>query len=345
MKLEDWNMAAGVLEDFRTSHPDHQLHNDATKQLAHIYREDGQLARSAAEHERISAEASDVELSREALLTAGDLYDEADAMADAVRVYEQYVSDYPRPIDYAMETQKRLSEIYKEWADYQRYNQTLSAMVEFDRDAGVDRTDRSRYLAGGAALVLAEQTFQQFAAVELVQPFEASLARKQSKMDESLAALENLVSYEVSDITAAATYMIAETYREFGRSLVESERPAGLSAAEKSSYELVIEEEAWPFEEQAIDVHEANFELLAAGIYNLWIQKSLDELSILMPGRYAKNESSQGFLESIDFFAYRMPVAPEIGVEGEGVADAENPQPENKELIEIAVLAGIVSSH
>jgi hypothetical protein len=40
-----------------------------------------------------------------------------------------------------------------------------------------------------------------------------------------------------------------------------------------------------------------------------------------------------------------MPVAPEIGVEGEGVADAEDPQPENKELIEIAVLAGIVSSH
>jgi hypothetical protein len=273
------------------------------------------------------------------------LYDEADAMADAVRVYEQYVSDYPRPIDYAMETQKRLSEIYKEWEDYQRYNQTLSAMVEFDTDAGVDRTDRSRYLAGGAALVLAEQKFQQFAAVELVQPFEASLAQKQSKMDESLAALENLVNYEVSDITAAATYMIAETYREFSRSLLESERPAGLSAAEKASYELVIEEEAWPFEEQAIDVHEANFELLAAGIYNPWIQKSLDELAILMPGRYAKNESSQGFLESIDFFAYRMPVAPEIGVEGEGVADAEDPQPENKELIEIAVLAGIVSAY
>ncbi len=350
MKLKDWNMAAGVLEEFRTAHPDHQLHNDATKQLAHIYREDGQLARSAAEHERISVEANDVELSREALLTAGELYDEADAMADAVRVYEQYVNDYPRPIDYAMETQKRLSEIYKERADYQRYNRILNAMVEFDREAGVDRTDRSRYLAGGAALVLAEQKYQQFAAIELVQPFEASLARKQSKMDESLAVLEDLVSYEVSDITAAATYMTAETYREFSRSLMESERPAGLSVAEMSDYELVIEEEAWPFEEQAIAVHEANFELLAAGVYNPWIQKSLDELAILMPGRYAKNESSHGFLESIDVFAYRMPVAPDLGVggkgvEGEGVAGAEDPQLENKELTRIAAVTGIVSSN
>ncbi len=344
MKLEDWNMAAGVLEEFRTTHPDHQLHSDATKQLAHIYREDGQLARSAAEHERISAEASDFELSREALLTAGELYDEASVMPDAVRVYEQYVSDYPRPIDYAMETQKRLSEIYKAWADYQRYNQTLSAMVEFDKQAGADRTDRSRYLAGGAALVLAEQEFEQFAAINLVQPFEASLAQKQSKMDQSLATFENLVNYEVAEITAAATFMIAETYREFSRSLMESERPEGLTAAEMSDYELVIEEEAWPFEEQAIAVHEANFELLASGIYNPWVQKSLDELATLMPGRYAKNESSQGFIESIDVFAYRMPVAPDIGIEGEGVANADDVEPESEQPEEIAVLTGMVSS-
>ncbi len=327
MKLEDCVPAADVLEEFRTSHPEHQLHHDATRQLAHIYREDGQLTRSAAEHERISIEASDIELSREALLTAGDLYDEANAMDDAVRVYEQYVRDHPRPIDYAMEAQQRLSEIYKEQSDYRRYYETLNAMVDFDGAASADRTDRSRYLAAGAALVLAEQTYQQFTAIKLVQPFETSLAQKQAQMDAAMAAFENLVTYEVSEITAAATYLIAETYREFSTSLMESERPAGLTATELSNYDLVIEEEAWPFEERAIEVHEANFELLAAGLYNPWIQKSLSELATLMPGRYAKNESSQGFLESIDIFAYRMPVAPETD-----------------EMAESAVLTGIVSN-
>ena len=39
-----------------------------------------------------------------------------------------------------------------------------------------------------------------------------------------------------------------------------------------------------------------------------------------------------------------MPVAPEIGVEGEGVARAEDPQPENEEQTEITVVTGIVSS-
>lgn len=326
MKLQDWTMAADVLEEFRTSNPDHELHNDATTQLAYIYREDGQLARSAAEHERISEESDDIELSREALLTAGELYDEAKAMAEAVRVYEQYVEDYPRPIDYAIETRKRLAEIFEEQLDYPRYFAQLAAIVIVDGEAGVDRTDRSRYVAAGAALLLAEQVYKQFAGLKLVQPFEASLAQKQTHMDTALATFEKLVDYEVAGVTAAATYYIAETYREFSAALMESERPDGLSAAEMSAYELVIEEEAWPFEERAIKVHEANFELLAAGIYNAWVQKSLDELASLMPGRYAKNESSEGFLGSIDVFAYRMPIAPETDGDGEGVAESDESQ-------------------
>ncbi len=327
MNLQDWTLAADVLEEFRGSHPEHALNNDATKQLAHIYREDGQLARSAAEHERVSLESEDIVLRREALLTAGDLYHEARAMADAIRVYEQYVEDFSRPIDLAMETRQRLADIFKKQRDDQRYYQQLAAMIAVDGEAGVDRTDRSRFLAAGAALVLAEQVYEQFAALQLVQPFEASLARKQASMDTALLALEKLVDYEVASVTAAATYYIAESYRNFSVALMESERPEGLSAAEQSDYELVIEEEAWPFEERAIEVHEANFELLAAGIYNPWIQKSLDELAVMMPGRYAKNESSEGFLSSIDVFAYRMPVAPETDVEEEGVAEATKSQP------------------
>jgi tetratricopeptide (TPR) repeat protein len=317
MKLEDWMLASGVLEEFRTSHPEHELQPEATKQLAFIYREDGQTERSAAEHERIAAEASDPELSREALLTAGELYDEVDVVADAIRVYERYVTEYPRPLDIAMETRSRLAQLFKSQLDYERYHQELNAIVAVDRDAGEERTDRSRYLAGQAALVLAELSYQQFARVELVQPFEASLADKQQRMDTAMQAFENLIDYEVAEVTAAATFYIAEIYFNFSAALMNSERPAGLSEAEKVDYEMVIEEEAYPFEEQAIDVHEKNFELLADGIYNPWVQQSLDKLAVLMPGRYAKNEISSGYLGSIDSYAYRMPIASPIGIDGQ----------------------------
>jgi hypothetical protein len=67
-------------------------------------------------------------------------------------------------------------------------------------------------------------------------------------------------------------------------------------------------------------VHQSNFELVAAGIFNSWVQKSLDKLAILMPGRYAKNEMSSGFVGSIQTYAYRMPIAPPIGLEGQQLA-------------------------
>ena len=310
IKAQDWSFASSVLEEFRTSHPDHELNSEATKQLAFIYLEDGQTERAALEHERIAAEATDPELSREALLTAGELYDEATVVADAIRVYEQYVSTYPRPLNLAIETRTRLAEMFDEQQLEDRYHSELEAIVALHADAGSDRTDRSRYLAGHAALVLSELTFDDFAEVRLVLPFEESLAEKQRRMDVALEAFGALVDYEISEVTAAATFYIAEIYFEFSSALLASERPVGLSAAELSSYDLVIEDEAYPFEEQSIEVHEKNFELLASGIYNPWVQQSLDKLVVLMPGRYARNEISSGYLESVDSYAYRMPNAP-----------------------------------
>jgi len=323
IKVQDWGQASGVLEEFRVSHPEHELSGDATKQLAHIYHEDGQIERSAIEHERIAAEATDPVISREALLTAGELYDEASVVHEAVRVYERYVEEYPQPLDLAMQTRMRLAEIFKSERLEQRYHDELGAIVALDASAGGERTDRSRYLAGNAALVLAELRFETFAAVRLVQPFDESLAEKQRLMDEALIDFEVLTTYQVADVTAAATYYIAETYLEFSNSLLQSERPSDLNAAERADYDLVIEEEAYPFEEQALEIHEKNFELFAGGMHNDWVQQSLDKLVTLMPGRYARNEISGGYLGSIDSYAYRMPIAPPPGMEPGQVIDED----------------------
>jgi hypothetical protein len=43
---------------------------------------------------------------------------------------------------------------------------------------------------------------------------------------------------------------------------------------------------------------------------------------MLMPGRYAKNEISGGFVGSIDRYAYRMPIAPKIDLAADGDKDA-----------------------
>ena len=302
-------MAGQVLEEFRESFPGHELQHDVTRQLASVYREAGELDRSAEEYERVAAESEDPELQREAMLLAGELYEDADRNDRALSVYLRYVEQFPRPLDNAQETRFRIAQMYEADGDIVAYHSMLESIVGSDASAGEQRTDRSRFLAAQSALVLTERYFSSFAAIELVQPFEDSLASKQNSMDAALAAFEDLVTYEVGEVTAAATFYIAEIYLEFSRSLMASERPADLPANALVDYELALEEEAFPFEERAIDVHEQNYALVASGFYNPWIQRSLEKLAGLMPGRYAKAEISSGFLGSIDFYAYRSPGA------------------------------------
>jgi tetratricopeptide (TPR) repeat protein len=313
--LEEWSEAAVDLEAFRTRYPQHKLAADATRQLAYAYNEIGEIRRSAAEHETLSANASDPEVARNELLVAGDLYDQSGAISDAARVYEQYVREYPEPLDINMDTRLRIAEIYKALSDQDRYYEQLEAMVSLQRDTGEQGNDRMRLLAANAALLLAEHRYEGFALLELTQPFERSLPLKQTSMDETIAALEGLLAYEVAEVTAAATFYIAMTYMNFNQSLMHSERPTGLTPAELNSYELMIEEEAFPFEDLAIEVYEANYELMLTGIYNPWVEKSLNELAALMPARYAKQELTEGLLSSVDEYVYQPPLTPQVTAE------------------------------
>jgi tetratricopeptide (TPR) repeat protein len=310
MKLEDWTAAAAVLDGFRAAFPEHELNAEATKQLAFVYREDGETSLAAAEYERVAAEAADPEVRREALLAGGELYEQAQDVDSALGVYERYLGEFAWPVDVAVETRSKVAEMYRARGEESRYHEHLAALIKADAAAGAERTDRMRYLAAQAGLVLAQPHYAAFNAVQLVQPFEQNLARKRELMDAALHAFEGLVAYEVGDVTTAATFHMAEIYSSFSRALLDSERPTGLSAAELAEYEDVLEEEAFPFEERAIEVHEANVELMiAAGVYNRSVEQSLARLAALVPGRYAKEEQTSGLLGSIETFTYRLPGA------------------------------------
>jgi tetratricopeptide (TPR) repeat protein len=311
IKLEAWAEAAEVLDAFREAYPEHELHQEATKQIAFVYREEGDLSRAAGEYERVADEAEDPELRGEALLLAGDLYEESSAVDDALSVYLRYVKEFPEPLETAVETRFKIAGMYADAGDEKRQHEQLEQIVAIDRKAGDARTPRVRYLAARSALVLTEGLYDRFDEVALVQPFERSLKEKQRRMDAALDGFGALVDYEVGEVTAAATFYMAQVYYDFSRALMESERPAGLSTAEMQDYEMTLEESAFPFEERAIEVHQKNLELMSAGVYNAWIEKSLARLAELMPGRYAKFEASSGFLESVDTYAYRAPNAPD----------------------------------
>jgi tetratricopeptide (TPR) repeat protein len=307
IELEDWNAAGVVFESFRTEFPAHELSREATRQIAFVYREDGNPSRAAEEYERVAAEADEPDLRREALLAAGGLYEDAHLSARALAVYQEYVTKFTSPIEPVAVTRFKMAKIYQETGDVVSQEAELKRIIQIDAGAGDERSDVVRTIAAKSALTLTEKLFRSFDDIELRQPFEANLEKKQRRMDIALRGFEELIDYEVGEVTAASTFYMAEIYAHFSSSLLDSERPGDLTGSDLQDYEMVLEEEAYPFEERAIEFHEKNLELMAVGVYNEWIEKSLANLAVVMPGRYAKFEESSGFVESVDTYAYHAP--------------------------------------
>ncbi|MGH9564775.1 MAG: tetratricopeptide repeat protein, partial [Candidatus Angelobacter sp.] len=309
IELKDWKSAASVLEAFRSTYPKHKMAGEATRLIARAYRESGDLSHAAGEYERLASESTDETVRRESLLLAGDLYHQSNANDKALAAYGRYVTDFPKPLEAAVETHFKMAEIHKGAHDDALYQKELAEIVRIDGAAGPERTGRTRTLAARSALVLAELVYRDFTTVKLRQPFEASLKDKKQRMDATIKAMSGLVDYEIADVTAAATFYMAETYFDFSRSLKESERPADEKGADLEKYEEELDESAFQFEKKAIKVHEKNIESLHAGVFNTWTEKSLSRLAEMVPGRYAKKEMSSGVIDTIDHYVYRTPLS------------------------------------
>src|SRR5262245_16957746 len=188
IRLEDWTAAVQVLDAFRTSFPEHQLHLEAAKQIAFAYKQSGQLSRAASEYDNIASQSADPALRSEALLVAGDPHEQSNTRDRALATYIRYVKEFPRPIETAVETRFKIAEMYKAGHDESLYHHELEEIVRADAGAGADRTGRTRTLAARSALVLAEQLYGDFVVVKLRQPFEGGVKDKPDRMKGSVDA-------------------------------------------------------------------------------------------------------------------------------------------------------------
>ena len=58
---------------------------------------------------------------------------------------------------------------------------------------------------------------------------------------------------------------------------------------------MLLEEQAYPFEEKAIAIYETNTRRSREGTYDEWVRKSFTALGELLPVRYHKLEKSNGY--------------------------------------------------
>ena len=300
LETKQWDRAIKTLTRFRATYPNHKLQGDVTQNLAVAYLNSGKKLDAAREFGRLGRETTNPQFKREAVLQSAELYEEGGATNEAAATYANYVKAYPEPFDEHIELHQKLIDIHTSLGNKQAVSRWRQRLVVAEKRGGKKRSPRSKYLAAHAQLKLAEPAMKSYQAVKLTAPLKASLARKKSQMQTALKLFSDAAAYGVEDVSTASTYYTGEIYRSLSESLMNSERPKGLSALETEQYDILLEDQAFPFEEQAIEVHEINIARLPKGSYDDWIKKSLAVMAKLLPARYGKAERGEPYVQTVE---------------------------------------------
>ena len=301
METSSWNEAIIVLTQFRKSYPDHKLVDTIPDKLATAYEATGNWSGASRELQFIvnSNSETNSELSRQALWQAAELQAKTDNKKETIKLYKQYAHTYKEPLNLKAEAEFNLTNLYLEVEEPEKRAFWSKKLVGNYKHEGDKNTDRSLYLAAFASFELSKPAFSEFQNIPLTLPLKNSLKRKKKALETSYNHYSTTLEIGIADFTTAATFKIGELYRILAKDLMNSQRPKNLNDLELEQYEILLEEQALPFEDNAIELYEQNTQLVLQMIYDDWIKKSFASLSKLMPGRYDKNERIESYVNEI----------------------------------------------
>lgn len=290
IQADEPGQANTLLHDLRQRYPEHELAAGVGVTLLQNYEYLEQWQEAAQELDILYEQATGGDQNRETLLMAARYYDKAGDSATATARYSSYVQAFPEPVTDALEATDRLANLYADAGDTQQQQIWLGKIMTLHEQAGTQQTDRSRYLAAHAASVVAESQFKAFSTLPLSQPIKNSLPAKKIAMEKALEAYNRCNSYAVEQFSTLCTYKLGSIYQQLSTDLLDSERPHGLDALALEQYDILLEEQAFPFEDKAIAIHESNAMRCREGVYDQWVQQSFAALGELQPARYQKRE-------------------------------------------------------
>jgi len=288
-----------MLEQFLKNYPGHRLQTEANNKLAIIYMKESDPTKSASSFMIVANDPGiDKKRRRESLWQAADLYNDAGNIDVALNGYQKYIELYSDNYEQSMEAKYKIAELYgkknqpgKQFAIYRDMVDT-EAKIRFNL-----KTDRTQYLAAHAAVKLMEQDIRAYNAIAIREPLKETLGKKKKELKKLVDGLTHVSNYAIEDTSTWALYNIGEAYREFSRALLNSPRPRNLKGMELEQYQVLLEEQAYPFEEKALGFYKENLDNVKSGVYNQWIKNSLQKLAVMEPARYNKKEKQEAYFD------------------------------------------------
>lgn len=299
LQVNKWRQAIAALSVFQQRFPKHALYSDASDKLVFAYLENQEPISAAEKLVEISNTDTDRVKASNSLYRAAEIYQENDFHNLAIPLLSSFIKQYPEQFDLTIEAYDAHIHYYAKQNNESSKTQWQKKLVTYEKQHKKLRTARSSSLAANAAFELTYLDLDAFESIRLTLPLKTSLDKKKKALKKIVSQLEGLSEYQDSVIMSAATYQIASVYRTLARDVLNSERPKSLSELQLDQYNVLLEEQAYPFEEQAMDIYMINIEKVAQGHYDKWIEQTFEVMAKMNPTEFERNLKVTPYAETM----------------------------------------------
>ena len=206
-------------------------------------------------------------------------------------IYQQYIKEPNALLAQSLEASERLYQAAILRNDMVAQKQELARQVEFNRTqfqrAPANVQPRLSYFAARALTLQTGPLIEEYRALDLTQPLNVSVARKQALLQKVLASQQPILDLKVAEYVTQSQFVLGDSFARFYQGILKNPAPKDLSDLEVEQYQITIEEQTQPLKDKAIEWHKANATLVQ-DTWDTWISQSFDALTTLSPGRYLR---------------------------------------------------------
>jgi len=244
--------------------------------------EKGEPLKAAMLYEEASLLVTDLKDLQRFIFVAGILYEKNREYNKASDLFKRYLEYKLIPQDKEIEAQYRLGYSQLKLGRKKEGMETLNRLIELKGNIN------NQFITRTELLLLGERQ-NIYMDVKLTHPFEDTLKRKSELLNNLLKDYSSIAKLGISELLPEIFFSMGIALENFRDSILQSEKPAGLTKEEMEEYNFLLEEKAYPYDEQAVKVYESCMQISREyKIYNEWMQKNLDRLEALRPALYKR---------------------------------------------------------
>lgn len=299
LAMGQWKPAITEFKQLQSLYIQHDLSVEFPRKIAFAQEKDEQWQEAADSYLDLSHNDPDEEIKREAMFVSATLYEKVKDYETSIILFKRYAHRYPQPFNTRMEARYHLATNYEALDDKTRHLYWLRRVIDGDKKGGEQRSDRSRWLGAWANAKYGDYWVWEFKRRKLRMPLENSLPKKNENLKNATDRYQMAADYGILEYVTLSSYKIAELYNRFAEEIRNVKEPAGLNEADVQIFSQILDQQAQPFTNLAIELHQSNIDRGWDGAFNEWINNSFQSMKVLQPERFNKNELEVSYGDEI----------------------------------------------